>query len=130
MEQNTFIFPGELISSKNSRRVVRVKGKSIPIKSKMAAEDENSIRALIQNNPAFVMQWRLSMLGKRYPVRIKFLIYRKTHRVFVYINIVQNLCDCLVKEGLLPDDSAKYLIPVFEQYRVDGANPRTELTIE
>ena len=69
------------------------------------------------------------MLGKRFPVRIKFMIYRQSHRIFDYINIIQNLCDCIVKEGLLPDDDAKHFIPVFEEYRVDSANPRTELTI-
>ena len=135
MEPSTFVFPGELISSKNSRRQRNFTSKTgkkcqAPVKSKLADEDEKRIRALIQSNPAFVMQWRFSMLGKRYPVRIKFMIYRRTHRVFDYINIIQNLCDCIVKEGLLPDDSMKYLIPVFEQYRVDVANPRTELTIE
>ncbi len=134
-EPTTFVFPGELISSKNSRRQRAFKSKSgkkclAPVKSKLAAADEKRIRDLIKNNPKFVMQWQLSMLGKRYPVRIRFMIYRKTHRRFDLINIVQNLCDCLVKEGLLPDDSAKYLIPVFEPYRVDALNPRTELTIE
>ena len=134
-EPMTFIFPGELISSKNGRRQRAFKSKTTgkkclaPVKSKLAYEDEMRTRKLIQDNPQFVMQWRFSMLGKRYPVRIKFMIYRKSHRRFDLINIVQNLCDCLVKEGLLPDDDAKHLIPVFEEYRVDSANPRTELTI-
>ena len=118
-EPMTFIFPGELISSKNGRRQRAFKSKTTgkkclaPVKSKLAYEDEMRTRKLIQDNPQFVMQWRFSMLGKRYPVRIKFMIYRKSHRRFDLITIVQNLCDCLVKEGLLPDDDAKHLIPVF-----------------
>ena len=134
MEPHVFIFPGELISSKNGRRQRSFKSKSgkkclAPVKSKLAYEDEMRIRKRLQDNPGFVMQWQISMLGKRFPVRIKFMIYRKSHRVFDYINIIQNLCDCIVKEGLLPDDSAKYLIPDFEPYQVDAKHPRTELTI-
>ena len=131
---HVFIFPGELISSKNGRRQRAFRSKNgkkclAPVKSKLAYEDEMRIRKRLHDNPAFVMQWQISMLGKRFPVRIKFMIYRQSHRIFDYINIIQNLCDCIVKEGLLPDDDAKHFIPVFEEYRVDSANPRTELTI-
>jgi hypothetical protein len=34
-----------------------------------------------------------------------------------------------VKAGYLPDDSAEYIIPVFEQYEVDKDNPRTVIRI-
>lgn len=134
-EPTIFVFPGELISSKNSRRPILCKGKSgktkiVPVKSKLAKDDEDRIRDMIKNNPKFVMQWRLSLLGRSFPVRLRVQIYRKSDRVFDYVNIVQNLFDCIVKEELLPDDSAKYLIPVFEPYKVDKNNPRTEIIIE
>ena len=139
MEPNVFIFPGELISSKRGRKLrafnhrdkktSKVKRCFAPVKGDLAEEDEKRIRKLIQDNPDFVYQWKLALIGKRFPVRIKFMIYRKSHRRTDFINIIQNLCDCLVKEGLLPDDDMRHLIPVFEEYRVDKDNPRTEITI-
>lgn len=135
-EPTVFVFPGELISSKRGRKLRQFIAKSgkkclAPVKGDVAEQDELRIRALIRSNPRFVMQWKLTMLNKHFPVSINFMIYRRTNGVFDYINIVQNLCDCMVKEGLLPDDSAKYLIPVFDPkgYQVDKANPRTEVTI-
>jgi len=136
MEPTTFIFPGELISSKNSRKPLLCRSKStgktkiVPVKSSLAKADEDRVRALIRNNPKFVMQWKLAMHDRSFPVRLRVKIFRKSDRVFDYVNIVQNLFDCIVKEGLLPDDSAKYLIPVFDPYQVDKNNPRTEIIIE
>lgn len=135
MEPTVFVFPGELVSSKNSRRPILCKGKSgkmkiVPVKSQLARANESYIRDMIQNNPQFIVKWNRALVNKDYPVRLRLQIYRKTNRVFDYVNIVQNLFDCIVKEGLLPDDSAKYLIPVFEPYKVDKNNPRTEITIE
>ena len=57
------------------------------------------------------------------------MIYRKTRRRFDYINIVQNLLDCMVKVGILPDDDSNHVIPAFEPYGVDKENPRVEISI-
>jgi Holliday junction resolvase RusA-like endonuclease len=136
MEPTVFVFPGELISSKNSRKPYLCKSKStgktkvIPGKSQLAKTNESYIRDMIRKNPEFVIKWKAELLNRTYPVRLRLQIYRATHRTFDYINLIQNLFDCLVKEGLLLDDSAKYVIPVFEQYRVDKTNPRTEIIIE
>lgn len=37
--------------------------------------------------------------------------------------------DCLVEIGILPDDNADELIPIFLPYEVDKDNPRVELSI-
>lgn len=63
------------------------------------------------------------------PLKISFKIYRKTHRRFDYINIIQGLCDEMVRAGWLEDDDADNLIPVFEPYEVDKNNPRVEITV-
>jgi len=73
--------------------------------------------------------WSEMMEGKTYPVRLQIKIYRRTHRRFDYINIVQNLLDAMVTAGWLPDDDALHVIPVFEPYEKDAANPRTEISI-
>ena len=136
----TIVFLGELYSSKNGRKqrafnhTDKKTGKTkmclAPVKSDLAFKDELKIRDVIKNNALALMPLRAYLATARYPVRIRFLIYRKTHRRFDFINIIQNLCDCLVKERIIPDDDAKHLIPVFEPYKVDGANPRTELIFE
>lgn len=136
MEPTVFVFPGELISSKNSRRPLICKSKAtgkkkiVPVKSQIAKANESSIRDMIRKNPDFVMKWKLELLKKSYPVRLRIQIYRQSHRIFDYNNITQNLFDCIVKEGLLPDDNMKFLLPVYEPYKVDKNKPRTEIIIE
>ena len=135
-DKPVFVFNGELISSKNSRRPLLCKSKStgktkiVPVKSKLAKANELDIKEMIQNNPEFVRKWHEEVKKNRFPLRLRIQIYRKTKRRFDYINMVQNLFDCMVSEGLLPDDSADYLIPVFEPYKVDKSSPRTEIVIE
>jgi Holliday junction resolvase RusA-like endonuclease len=64
-----------------------------------------------------------------FPLVVSFKIYRKTHRRFDYCNIIQLLCDCMVKAGYFPDDDAKHFIPYFFPYEKDKENPRVEIDI-
>ena len=139
-EPVTFIIPGELISSKNSRKPIMRKSKTtgktkiIPVKSDVAKADEERLLSLLQANNDFAHAWSKEIVSRvmsgGWPLIIKFMIYRKTDRRFDYSNITQNLFDCLVKSGLLPDDDSKHVIPAYKPYRVDGRNTRTEITIE
>lgn len=135
MEPTVFVFHGELISSKNSRRPFLCKGKSgktkiVIAKSKVAKADEKSIRERLASDKQMRTAWdaEIKRVGG-YPICLRFKIYRVSHRHFDYVNIVQNLLDCLVKERYIVDDSAKYILPSFEAYEVDKNNPRTEITI-
>lgn len=123
-----FTILGELYSSKNSRRITysRSAGRYFLLKSAQATTDEKElVNKLINIRQA----WHEEIKYCAKPLKIEFEIYRKTRRKFDYINIIQNLCDCMVKAGLLPDDNADEVLPVFVPYKVDAERPRVNLTV-
>ena len=119
--------PCELYSSKNSRRILKGGNKLIIAKSKVAKEQESFLTAfmLLQRK-----KWFEELKGKEFPIRLSLRIYRKTRRRWDWVNIVQNLFDCMVKAGWLPDDDAEHLTPVFDGWEVDAKNPRVEIKVE
>ena len=119
---------GELYSSKNSKQIVYNPATKRPVvvKSKVAKADE---KALCYKLMAVKRDFLRELEGKAKPYQIEFKIYRQTHRRFDYINIIQNLCDCMVMSGLIEDDNADILIPIFKPYEVDKSRPRVEITI-
>lgn len=122
------IIPVELYSSKNSRQVFKLgNGRTILAKSSAAKQNEKDLNMLLSLHR---YAWRKITEGQSYPLRVHFKIYRKTKRRFDYVNIIQNLLDCMVMSGWLPDDDADHILPVFEQYEVDKTNPRVELFID
>jgi Holliday junction resolvase RusA-like endonuclease len=123
-----FTIYGELYSSKNSRQIFLNKytGRRYIAKSTVAKTDEIELcNKLLNIKQSFKTAARLKIK----PLHIKFKIYRRTRCRFDYINIIQNLCDCMVKTGLLEDDNANELLPVFEPYSVDPLKPRVEMEI-
>lgn len=120
---------GELYSSKNSKRIVYNKSTKKPflIKSGKSLASEKNLQLQLQANKG---KW-LKMLGGNpsYPVAVMFKIYRRTHGRFDYCNVTMLLHDVMVKCGYLPDDSAKYFIPVFAPYEVDKTSPRVEISV-
>lgn len=118
---------GELYSSKNSRRILRAGNRFIVAKSAVAKGQESEL--IFQLN-ILRREWQKLIEGKKYPLEVVFKIYRKTKRRFDYINIIQNLQDCMVKANWLPDDDMEHLLPVFEPYEVDKKNPRVEIFIK
>jgi hypothetical protein len=133
-EHITFIIPGDLYSSKNSREPIvkhTREGKPIRavVKSAAARRHEVELLGQLRRNPAFTAAWLKEFALHEKPVRMQVKIYRGRAGRFDYINLVQNLFDCMVKAELLPDDNADTLIPVFEPYEIDRTKPRTELTI-
>lgn len=119
--------PCELYSSKNSRRILKAGNKTIIAKSKVAKEQESFLTAfmLLQRK-----KWLEEIKDKEFPIRLSLRIYRKTKRRWDWVNIVQNLFDCMVKAGWLPDDDAEHLTPVFDGWEVDTKNPRVEIKVE
>lgn len=118
--------PVELYSSKNSRRILRAGDKIIVAKSKVAKEQEYSLTEIMYY---LISQWRQEMTGAEYPLKLGIYIYRKTRRRWDWVNICQNLFDCMVKAGWLPDDDVEHLTPVFLGWSVDKTNPRVEITV-
>ena len=125
----TITVPFELYSSKNSKRILfnKATGRSFVAKSKQSEQNEKDLISFLSLMRG---QFAGMIKGKETPYRLHFKIYRQTKRRFDYVNIVQGILDSLVKSGLLEDDNADILIPVFEPYEVDKNNPRTILWIE
>ena len=122
-----FTIPGQLYSSKNSRQVFRAaNGRTYVVKSEAAKADEVELF-----NKLLCIKQKFRTVAKRFakPYHIRFKIYRKTAGRFDYVNIIQNLCDSMVKAGLLDDDDANNLLPVFDEYKVDREKPRVEFEI-
>lgn len=123
-----FTIYGELYSSKNSRQIFfnKATGRRYVVKSDIAKQDEMELCNKLLN---IKKQFLAVIKYKDKPLHIVFKIYRQTKRRFDYINIIQNLCDCMVKMGLIEDDNANELLPVFEPYEVDPLKPRVELEV-
>lgn len=119
---------GELYSSKNSRQILisKTTGRPFVSKSRIAKEDEKNLIAKLKKQK---QEFLKELEGCTFPVVMVFKIYRKTHRRFDYINIIQNLCDCMVQAGILEDDCADIIIPAFEPYEVDKERPRVEIDV-
>lgn len=122
------IIYGELYSSKNSKQIFRKKnGQFFIAKSNAVLSTE---KALIQQLVYKRQEFKNIAQGAEYPLKIRFKIYRKTHRRFDYVNIIQESLDCMVKAGWFPDDDADHIIPIFEPYEVDKNNPRVEIFVD
>lgn len=117
---------GELYSSKNSKRIVKFGNRPALIASSQYLK---SIKPIEQQLILNRCKWLEMIKNTNKPFKIVFKIYRKTHRKFDYLNIVQGLQDLMVKCGWLSDDNADEIIPYFEPYEVDKTNPRTVIKI-
>jgi len=96
------------------------------IKGKAALEQEDALQLQVQAAKGRFFEM---IEGKEFPIRISFKLYRPTKHRFDYVNCIQGILDQMVKCGLVPDDSADYVIPHFEPYEIDKINPRTEIVI-
>ena len=117
---------GELYSSKNSKRIVRFGNKMALISSKAYL---SSVKPIEQQLVLNRYKWLKEKENSPKPLKVAFKIYRKTHRRFDYVNIIQGLQDLMVKCKWLEDDNADEILPVFIPYEVDKHNPRVEITI-
>ncbi len=118
------IIYGQLYSSKNSKQIFvnRASGKPFITKSKVSKNQESDLF-----NQLFLQQniWTEMLKNADLPLKVEFEIFRKTKARFDYINIIQGLCDSMAQVGFLVDDSADYMIPSFQPYKIDKQQPRT-----
>ena len=121
--------PIELYSSKNSKQVFKNKRtqKHFIGKSEKSIESQKDLLKIL---PLYRRQFIKMLKGKEKPYHISFKIYRKTKGRFDYVNIIQLLLDCMVKDNWLDDDNANEIIPVFEPYEVDKKNPRVIIGVK
>lgn len=118
---------GELHSSKNGKMIVNIKGRPMLISKSSVRQAEKAIQQQLVLNKA---KWLRIIEGSPKPLEIVFKIYRQTKRRFDYVNIIQQLLDCMTACGLIPDDNADEMIPVFEPYEVDKNNPRVDIFLK
>lgn len=117
----------ELISSKNSKNIFRNRktGQMFVAKNQRAQQSEKDLLGEIISKKDFFLE---EIKGLEKPYYCLFKIYRKTHRRFDYVNIIQLLSDCMTQAGIWEDDCADIMIPCFEPYEVDKNNPRVEIS--
>ena len=115
------IIPFEPVTKKNHSQVVMIKGKPIILPSKPYQEYEKKCKQY------------MPLLSKpiNNPINLKCHFYKGTHRKCDITNLLQAVCDILVKYKVLEDDNYS-IIESFDGTRVfyDKDNPRTEIYIE
>lgn len=126
--KTTLFIAGEVPSQKNSKRIIynRNTNSRLVISSKATMEYINKSD---MQYAAFADMFRKGLKDKEFPVRIEFTLIRKSKARFDYINILQVVCDQMVKHKWIPDDSMAYLIPVIGLYKIDKACPGVKITI-
>lgn len=112
---------GEPRTKKNSQRIIRAKGRYIPIPSKQYKDYEKAAGQYLE-------PWKELKIAE--PVNIEARYYMKTRRKVDLTNLHEALHDILVKYGVLEDDNAS-IITSTDGSRVyyDKENPRTEIVI-
>lgn len=120
--ENSFFIKENVPSLKNGKRWT---GKYL-ISSKKVLEYEKNTRHQYETVAAHIMR---CFLGKEKPYKISFKFIRGSKHKFDYINAVQLPLDLFVKYGILEDDNADEVIPIFEQYEYSKDNPGVLITI-
>jgi len=131
----TIIIPGECISKKRSIQPVKLKNHMGIAKTKPWIHYENN---------AWIILSAVKPLPKdtKYPIYIHIWHYRKTKRMFDYLNMAQGIHDILqgnmkthkhFRHSIIPEDNVNFVIPVHESefagWSIDKNDPRTVVTI-
>lgn len=123
MQQNKWFIPGNVPSSKNSRRWT---GKYF-IASKTVMKYRKATSKLYK---AFAAVFVKQLAKYKNPVYIHFTFIRGTKHKFDYINPAQTVQDDMVKHGWIEDDNCEFIIPCFEKYQYDKKNPGVIIEIK
>lgn len=110
MKSKQIYIPGNVPSSKNSKRWT---GKFLIGSKTTLAYKKNAG----QFYAIYKKQFHSMVKDKNTPYRVQFTFIRDSKRRFDYCNAVQIVADMMVIYGLLKDDSADILMPVFAPYQ-------------
>ena len=113
------IIPIEPVTKKNHSQVVMIKGRPIVLPSKPYQEYEKKCKQYMPNIETI-----------NYPINLECHFYKGTHRKCDITNLLQAVCDILVKYKVIGDDNYSIVASVdgtFVSY--DKENPRTEIYI-
>lgn len=108
-------------TKKNSQRLIRAGGRTIPITS---AAYEQYRRDCLRQITGDMRQ------GVNTPVNLKCVYYMATRRIVDLVNLLEATCDILVDAGVLEDDNSRIVVS-HDGSRVeyDKSNPRVEIEI-
>lgn len=112
--------PIEPVTKKNHSQVVMIKGRPLVLPSKPYQEYERKCKQYMPLLEAPI----------DYPINLKCIFYKGTHRKCDLTNLLQAVCDILVKYKILADDNYSIVSTVDGSYvEYDKENPRTEIYI-
>jgi len=132
----TITIPGECISKKRSIQPIRFGNHlSIGHTKRWKEYEKMALASIAHIEPLPV--------DTEYPVYLHIWHYRKTRRMFDYLNMAQSPCDILqgnmkikdksLRHAIIPEDDVNHVIVVHESpmagWSVDKLNPRTVITI-
>lgn len=112
MEKEKIFIPGNVPSSKNSRR--NFGNLSLPSKATVQWRNNTAIYWAKHRNT-----FKKMIKGKEKPYKINFLFVRGTKHAFDYINPAQTIQDEMVKYRWIEDDDCHNIIPNFSPYIYD-----------
>ena len=121
MREYKITIPIEPRTKKNSQQIVMCKGRPIIIPSKQYKDyEKQALNFLIFNTMVI-----------DYPVNVECHFYMKTRRKVDLVNLLESVCDVLVRAGILEDDNSSIVVS-HDGSRVhyDKENPRTEIIIK
>lgn len=112
--------PIEPVTKKNHSQVVMIKGRPIVLPSKPYQEYEKKCKPYIPKIEKPI----------DFPINLECHFYKGTHRKCDITNLLQAVCDILVKYKFIEDDNYS-IIASMDGTRVfyDKENPRTEIYI-
>lgn len=113
---NTFFIPGNVPSSKNSKRWT---GKHL-IWSKTAMKYVKDTDIFWKEKAPY---FKNECLNKEFPMKVSFKFIRGSKHKFDYVNPLQTVLDLMVRYEWIPDDNADIIIPVFEPYEYSKEEP-------
>ena len=113
------LIPIAPITKKNHQQIVKAKGRYMVIPSPQFKRYEKECEQYLP---------KIEPIAE--PIELKCLFYMPTHRSCDLTNLLQAVCDVLVKHKVIADDNFKVVMSV-DGSRVlyDKENPRTEITI-
>jgi len=120
------IIPGQTRSKKNSKVIAyRWLGKKrVPFLASSTIYNDWAAKAI-----SWIKQQKYPIWGGDYPLEIKFFLFRKDFSKWDIDNVFCGSLDILQQTGIIKDDSAAHVIPIFSGWAIDRQNPRVELLL-
>ena len=117
----TITLLGDPRSKKNSQRLIRAGGRTIPINSAAYEQYRRDCLAQITGD---------KRRGIDTPVNVRCVYYMATRRIVDLVNLIEATCDILVDAGVILDDNSR-IVAAHDGSRVlyDKENPRVEIEI-